>query len=152
MNDISIMNYPFNTVILLKNNTSWYESSLLSGFFGLLGVFVGFIINRLNDYLKEKADLDRYEYALLSKTKNHLEQDDPNFEKVDEFIHQLLPDLRFAKLNSSKLIFNSLMNIKEGNDYSGEKAEITKRLNYLKKGGIVSRIGLELKTLFASSR
>jgi len=136
MNDISVMTLPLNSFILIKDNTNWFESQPASV---LLGVFIAFIINKIDDYRKEKADLDRYEYALLSKTKNILEQESKNINHINALVLRLLQDLRFAKLESSKLIFNSLTKAEKGDDYSSEKREIEARLNHLKRG-LVSRI------------
>jgi hypothetical protein len=145
MSDISVMSLPFNSVILIKeSSTSLFESKTFSV---LLGVIIAFILKMIDDYRRERVDLDRYEYTILIKTKNILENNSTNVRYINAFMLQLLRDLRFVKLESSKLIFNSLIKVAQGsNDLEKEKEEIKTRLDYLKLG-FISKIESKFKSL-----
>lgn len=133
MGDISIMGLPFNTVILMKNATNWYESPLFSG---LIGVVVGFALTGIRDYFKGKKELNQYEYFLLSKAKDVLHSNSEIIEeKIDELVDELRSDLRPTKVASSRIIFDSLLKARKGEDYSEGIGKINDRLINLRGGG-----------------
>lgn len=142
MSEMSAMLLPFSTVILQTNDPQWYDTKTFSV---VVGVLIGFIINKIDTYFKEKAELDRYEYAVLSKTENILENRSKNEKYINAFMLRLIQDLRFAKLESSKPILNSLTKALDGNNDIQEKTEITNRLTYLKEGSLISRNTSKLK-------
>ncbi|HII95910.1 MAG TPA: hypothetical protein HA367_09320 [Candidatus Methanofastidiosum sp.] len=142
MNDISVMGFPFNTVLILKSSAYWYESPLLSG---LLGVIVGFALTGMRDYFKGRKELNQYEYFLLSKTQDILENSKAQKENIDKFVDEFYSDLRSAKLGSSKMVFDSLLKARKGIDYSDEKGKIDARLKSLRKKGPICRLKSLLK-------
>jgi len=134
-NDSLILVPSLNTIIIiLKNATSWYNSPVIAT---LLGIIIGFIINLLNDRIKEKKELDRYEYFILSKTKDIVKSNQINTKIVENFVFKLYTDLRFPKLDSSEIIIDLLKNAKEGGPYQIELDKIDIRLEKLKRGRIV---------------
>ena len=92
------------TVLAIKSNT-WYESPVIAT---LLGFFLSFFVNILNNHFKEKKELQHYEYLLLKETKEILElniTDKTN--RIDNFLSRFYNDLRFTKLSSMRLIRDS---------------------------------------------
>jgi DNA-binding transcriptional MerR regulator len=125
------MNLPLNTVVILKGGANWYESPLFSG---LIGVIMGFALTGIKDFLKDKKELNQYEYLLLNKTKDILNiKDEKLEEKIDDLVDELRVDLRSTKLHSSAIIFDSLLKAREGEDYSEGLTKINTRLNNLRK-------------------
>jgi MFS superfamily sulfate permease-like transporter len=121
-------------VIILKNVTSWYNSPVIAT---LLGIIIGFIINLLNDRIKEKKELDRYEYFILSKTKDIVKSNQVNTKIVENFVFKLYTDLRFPKLDSNKMIIDLLKKAKEGGSYQTELDKIDIRLEKLNRRRII---------------
>ena len=144
MNDISAISLPFNTVVLIKSSTNWYDSTLFSG---MVGVVIGFLMNKIFDNIKERRELDRYEYTLLSKTKELIKENPINDANIDFFVNQLYPDLRFVKLGSSKIITSTLLKAKQGDDYSIEIEAIVARIRILKQNGLISKFQINISNI-----
>jgi len=134
-------------LIVTKSNTDIYNSPLISGLLGIFGVFVGFLLYKLDNYLKERKELRQYEYILLSKTKYLL--DENNATEIKEFLDDLKIDLKAQKLRSFKMILDKLAKVLKSEINSSDRDEIDARLNQLKKNGLVTRICTSIKDFFS---
>jgi len=124
--------FPANLTIQVVNNELWYNSPLLGVIVGALLVF---LINILYSQLQERNELKRYEYTLLSMTKDLLNRplDDETEKEIKDFVDKIHPDLRFSKLKSSKLITDALSKYRRGKNNSGERTEIDNRIKEIRK-------------------
>ena len=130
--------FPANLTIQVVSNGKelWYNSPLISS---LLGVIVGAVLmvlaNILNSRLQERTELERYEYTLLSITKDLLNRplNDETKKEINDFVDKLPPDLRFSKIKSGKLITYALLKARNGEDKSEEIAKIDTRIKDIKK-------------------
>ena len=147
MGDISVMGLPFNTIVILKSGTNWFESPLFSG---LIGVLVGFALTGIKDHFKGKNELDQYEYFLLSRIKDILETNNIEIKnkKIDDLVDEIRSDLRSTKLESSKIAFDLLMKARKGEEYSEGMEIINTRLASLRKGGYFHRIRLKFNKIW----
>jgi len=94
-----------------------------------------FLTNILYSRLQERSELKRYEYTLLSMTKDLLNRplDDKTEKEIEEFVDKINLDLRFFKLKSSKLITDALLKAMGGKNNSEERTEIDNRLKKIRK-------------------
>lgn len=124
--------FPANLTIQVVNKELWYNSPLLGV---MVGATLMFLANILYSRLQEKTELKRYEYNLLSMTKDLLNRpiDVKTEKETKEFIDKIYPDLRFSKLKSSKLIIDALLKAREGKKNSEERTEIDNRLKKIRK-------------------
>jgi capsular polysaccharide biosynthesis protein len=130
--------FPANLTIQIVSNGKelWYNSPLISS---LLGVIVGAVLmvlaNILNSRLKERTELERYEYTLLSITKDLLNRppNDETQKEINDFVDKIYPDLRFSKIKSSKLIIDALIKAMNGDDKSEKMTKIDNRIKEIKK-------------------
>ena len=133
----------FDIVILPIKSNSWYESPVIAA---LLGFFLAFATNIINDQLKERKELTRYEYILLKETQDILESSKPDKKRdIDDFLAKFYTDLRFTKLDSMILIKDSLDKARKNEDFSSEKKRINTRLRKLIDEGIISKIKNEIR-------
>ena len=120
----------------MANNELWYNSPLISALLGvIIGAMLTFLTNILYSRLQERSELKRYEYTLLSMTKDLLNRplDDKTEKEIEEFVDKINLDLRFFKLKSSKLITDALLKAREGKKNSEERTEIDNRLKKIRK-------------------
>lgn len=124
--------FPANLTIQVVNKELWYNSPLLGV---IVGATLMLLANILYSRLQEKTELKRYEYNLLSMTKDILNRpiDVKTEKETKEFIDKIYPDLRFSKLKSSKLIIDALLKAREGKKNSEERTEIDSRLKKIRK-------------------
>lgn len=130
--------FPANLTIQIVSNGKelWYNSPLISS---LLGVIVGAVLmvlaNILNSRLQERTELKRYEYTLLSITKDLLNRppNDETKKEINDFVDKIYPDLRFSKIKSSKLIIDALVKAMNGDDKSEKMTKIDNRIKEIKK-------------------
>ncbi len=125
----------FGDIIFINQNggSPFYNSPLISGLIGLLGVYLGF-------WLKERNESSNYEFYLLSKTKDLLDTKPINISEIIKFYNELHFDLKARKLKSSKIITSALLNAKNNKPHSIEDDKIKARLKELSEGGILSKI------------
>lgn len=129
-------------LIVTKSNTDMYNSDLIAGLLGIFGVVVGFLLYKLDNYLKERKELHQYEYLLLSRTKYLL--NDKNVNEIKKFFDDLKIDLKAQKLRSFKMILDKLAKALKNEINSSDEEEIDVRLAQL-KSGLVTRIRSKLK-------
>jgi uncharacterized membrane protein YgaE (UPF0421/DUF939 family) len=124
--------FPANLTIEVVNNELWYNSPLLGV---IVGAMLVFLINILYSRLQERNELKRYEYTLLSKTKDLLKRplDDETEKEIKDFVDKIYPDLRLSKLKSSKLITDALSKDRRGKNNSEERTEIDNRIKEIRK-------------------
>jgi hypothetical protein len=122
------------TIVIEKTGTTWLNSPVIAAF---LGFMLGFAANRLNEHFKEKKEIDRYEYFVLSKAKDIVDSSKINEKNVENFIFKLYMDLRFSKLKSSELVISLFKKAKNNESYQDELTKINLRLKKLRKGGII---------------
>ena len=124
--------FPANLTIQVVNNELWYNSPLLGVIVGALLVL---LINILYSRLQERNELERYEYTLLSMTKDLLNRplDDETEKEIKDFVDKIYPDLRFSKLKSSKLITDALSKDRRGENNSEERTKIDDRIKEIRK-------------------
>jgi hypothetical protein len=124
--------FPANLTIQVVNNELWYNSPLLGVIVGALLVL---LINILYSRLQERNELERYEYTLLSMTKDLLNRplDDETEKEIKDFVDKIYPDLRFSKLKSSKLITDALSKDRRGENKSEERTKIDDRIKEIRK-------------------
>ena len=124
--------FPANLTVQVVNNELWYNSPLLGVIVGALLVF---LINILYSRLQERNELKRYEYTLLSMTKDLLNRplDDKTEKEIEDFVDKIYSDLRFSKLKSSNLITDALLKAMRGKNKSEERTEIDNRLKKIRK-------------------
>ena len=124
--------FPANLTIQVVNNELWYNSPLLGVIVGALLVL---LINILYSRLQERNELERYEYTLLSMTKDLLNRplDDETEKEIKDFVDKIYPDLRFSKLKSSKLITDALSKARRDKNNSEERTEIDNRIKEIRK-------------------
>lgn len=127
----------YDVINIPLKNTNWLQSPIYAT---LLGFLMAFFANFINDKIKEEKDLKQYEYILLKTTQDLLEQDVRDVKAINAFMAEFRTNLRFAKLESMKLIIDSLIKAKDGSDSSSEKKKIDERLKKLGKRGIIARI------------
>lgn len=128
--------FPANLTIQVANNELWYNSPLISALLGvIIGAMLTFLTNILYSRLQERSELKRYEYTLLSMTKDLLNRplDDKTEKEIEEFVDKINLDLRFFKLKSSKLITDALLKAMGGKNNSEERTEIDNRLKKIRK-------------------
>jgi len=128
--------FPANLTIQVANNELWYNSPLISALLGvIIGAMLTFLTNILYSRLQERSELKRYEYTLLSMTKDLLNRplDDKTEKEIEEFVDKIYLDLRFFKLKSSKLITDALLKARKGKKNSEERTEIDNRLKKIRK-------------------
>jgi hypothetical protein len=130
-------------IIIQKSETNFYNSPVIAA---LLGFSLAFIANIVNDHRKEKKELDRYEYFILSKTKDIIESDQINSKMVENFVFKLYTDLRFSKLESSQVVIDLLKKSNEDDESNQAKMDkVDSRLRKLKEGGTISQIKAKIK-------
>ena len=124
--------FPANLTIQVVNNELWYNSPLLGVIVGALLVL---LINIRYSRLQERNELERYEYTLLSMTKDLLNRplDDETEKEIKDFVDKIYPDLRFSKLKSSKLITDALSKDRRGENNSEERTKIDDRIKEIRK-------------------
>ena len=124
--------FPANLTIQLVNNELWYNSPLIGV---IVGATLMLLANILYSRLQEKTELKRYEYNLLSMTKDLLNRpsDDETEKEIKEFVDKMNPDLRFSKLKSSKLITDALLKARRGKNNLEERTEIDNRLKEIRE-------------------
>jgi len=128
--------FPANLTIQVANNELWYNSPLISALLGvIIGAMLTFLTNILYSRLQERSELKRYEYTLLSMTKDLLNRplDDKTEKEIKEFVDKIYPDLRFSKLKSSKLITDALLKAMRGKNNSEESSEIDNQIKKIRK-------------------
>ena len=128
--------FPANLTIQLVNNVLWYNSPLISVLLGvIIGALLTFLTNILYSGLQERRELKRYEYTLLSVTKDLLNRplDDKTEKEIEDFVDKLYPDLRFSKLKSSELITDALLKAMRGINNSKESTEIDNKIKKIRK-------------------
>ncbi|MEA2074399.1 MAG: hypothetical protein U9O85_01490 [Euryarchaeota archaeon] len=128
--------FPANLSIQVVNNELWYNSPLFSTLLGvIIGAMLVFLTNILYSRLQERNELKRYEYTLLSRTKDLLNRplDDKTEKEIKDFVDKLYPDLRFSKLKSSKLITDALLKAMRGKSNSEESSEIDNQIKKIRK-------------------
>jgi len=128
--------FPANLTIQLVNNELWYNSPLISVLLGvIIGALLTFLTNILYSGLQERRELKRYEYTLLSMTKDLLNRplDDKTKKEIKDFVDKIYPDLRFSKLKSSKLIVGALLKAEKGESNLEERTGIDNRIKKIRK-------------------
>jgi hypothetical protein len=128
--------FPANLTIQLVNNELWYNSPLISVLLGvIIGALLTFLTNILYLGLQERRELKRYEYTLLSTTKDLLNRhlDDKTEKEIKDFVDKIHPDLRFSKLKSSELITDALLKAMRGINNSEESTEIDNKIKKIIK-------------------
>lgn len=128
--------FPANLTIQVVNNELWYNSPLISALLGvIIGAMLTFLTNILYSRLQERNELNRYEYTLLSMTKDFLNRplDDKTKKEIKDFVDKISPDLRFSKLKSSKLITDALLKAMRGKNDSEESTEIDNQIKKIRK-------------------
>ncbi|MGB7002569.1 MAG: hypothetical protein WBE22_11310 [Halobacteriota archaeon] len=121
--------FPANLTIQVVNKELWYNSPLIGV---IVGATLMLLANILYSRLQEKTELKRYEYNLLSMTKDLLNRpsDDGTEKEIKEFVDKMYLDLRFSKLKSRKWITDALLKARRGKNNSEERTEID---NMIKK-------------------
>lgn len=122
---------PGNFTIEVVVNQSWYDSPL----FGVVvGAAITFIFSILYSLWKEKGELDRYEYNLLSTTYDLIggTLDEAKKSEIEKCVHHIVTDLRSHKIKSIVIIRDALAKTLKGEDNSGEKRKIKERIDKLK--------------------
>lgn len=101
----------------------------------IVGAVLMVLANILNSRLKERTELERYEYTLLSITKDLLNRppNDETKKEINDFVDKIYPDLRFSKIKSSKLIIDALIKDRNGDDKSEKMTKIDNRIKEIKK-------------------
>ena len=124
--------FPANLTIQVVNNELWYNSPLLGV---IVGAMLVFLINILYSRLQERSELKRYEYTLLSMTKDLLNRplDDKTGKEIKDFVDKIYLDLRFSKLKSSKLIIGALLKAEKGESNLEERTGIDNRIKKIRK-------------------
>ena len=124
--------FPANLTIQVVNKELWYNSPLIGV---IVGATLMLLANILYSRLQEKTELKRYEYNLLSMTKDLLNRpsDDETEKEIKEFVDKMYPDLRFSKLKSSKLITDALSKDRRGENNSEERTKIDDRIKEIRK-------------------
>jgi len=124
--------FPANLTIEVVNNELWYNSPLLGV---IVGAMLVFLTNILYSRLQERSELKRYEYTLLSMTKDLLNRplDDKTEKEIKAFVDKIYPDLRFSKLKSSKLIIGALLKAEKGESNLEEITGIDNRIKKIRK-------------------
>ena len=124
--------FPANLTIEVVNNELWYNSPLLGV---IVGAMLVFLTNILYSRLQERSELKRYEYTLLSMTKDLLNRplDDKTETEIKAFVDKIYPDLRFSKLKSSKLIIGALLKAEKGESNLEEITGIDNRIKKIRK-------------------
>jgi len=124
--------FPANLTIQVVNKELWYNSPLIGV---IVGATLMLLANILYSRLQEKTELKRYEYNLLSMTKDLLNRpsDDETEKEIKEFVDKMNPDLRFSKLKSSKLITDALLKARRGKNNLEERTEIDNRLKEIRE-------------------
>lgn len=126
-----------------KEQDVWYNSVLISS---LLSFALGVILTFIGEYIilnhKERKEMEKYEYYLLSTTldflvgikevSNHTEVEIMK-ENLRKFLKDLSSDIRFFKLDSSQNIIDALKKGYQNEDFSKEIVMINERRNELKK-------------------
>jgi hypothetical protein len=128
--------FPTNLTIQVVNNELWYNSPLISSLLGvIIGAMLMFLTNILYSRLQEKTELKRYEYTLLSMTKDLLNRplDDKTGKEIKDFVDKIYLDLRFSKLKSSKLIVGALLKAEKGESNLEERTGIDNRIKKIRK-------------------
>jgi uncharacterized membrane-anchored protein YhcB (DUF1043 family) len=128
--------FPANLTIQLVNNELWHNSPLISVLLGvIIGALFTFLTNIIYSGLQERRELKRYEYTLLSMTKDLLNRhlDDKTEKEIEDFVDKIYPDLRFSKLKSSKLITDALLKAMRGINNSKESIEIDNQIKKITK-------------------
>jgi hypothetical protein len=128
--------FPANLTIQVVSNSDglWYNSPLIGV---IVGAMLMFLTNILYSRLQERNELKRYEYTLLSMTKDLLNRplDDKTKKEIKDFIDKIYLDLRFPKLKSSKWITDALLKTMRSKNNSEERTKIDDRINEIKKTG-----------------
>ena len=124
--------FPANLTIQVVNKELWYNSPLIGV---IVGATLMLLANILYSRLQEKTELKRYEYNLLSMTKDLLNRpsDDETEKEIKEFVDKMYQDLRFSKLKSSKLITDALLKARRDKNNSEERTEIDNRIKEIRK-------------------
>lgn len=124
--------FPANLTIQVVNKELWYNSPLIGV---IVGATLMLLANILYSRLQEKTELKRYEYNLLSMTKDLLNRpsDDETEKEIKEFVDKICPDLRFSNLKSSKLITDALLKARRDKNNSEERTEIDNRIKEIRK-------------------
>ena len=128
--------FPTNLTIQVVNNKLWYNSPLISALLGvIIGAMLTFLTNILYSRLQERNELKRYEYTLLSVTKDLLNRplDDKTEKEIKDFVDKIYSDLRFSKLKSSNLITDALLKAMRGKNKSKESTEIDNQIKKIRK-------------------
>jgi hypothetical protein len=124
--------FPANLTIQVVNKELWYNSPLIGV---IVGATLMLLANILYSRLQEKTELKRYEYNLLSMTKDLLNRpsDDGTEKEIKEFVDKMYLDLRFSKLKSRKWITDALLKARRGKNNSEERTEIDNRIKKIRK-------------------
>jgi hypothetical protein len=125
-----------------KEQDVWYNSILVSSLLSFtLGVILTFFGEYFIFYYKERKELERYEYYLLSTTLDLLskinEVDNPqevSAIKTDfkNLLNDVFSDIRFFKLNSSQKIIDALKKGYQNKNVSEEIDQIKNQRNEIK--------------------
>lgn len=130
---INNQSLPTNLTIQVVSNSKelWYDSTLIAT---LLGVVVGAVLTVLFSRLRERTELKRYEYNLLSTTVDLLSKPlNTEIEKeIKDFVDKTYPDLRFTQIKSGHLMRDALLKAKKGEDYSEEMKKITTQIKNIR--------------------
>ena len=126
--------FPANLTIQVVSNSDglWYNSPLIGV---IVGAMLMFLTNILYSRLLERNELKRYEYTLLSMTKDLLNRplDDNTEKEIKDFVDKIYLDLRFSKLKSSKWITDALLKAMRGKNDSEESTEIDNQIKKIRK-------------------
>lgn len=123
-------------VFPLKND-SWLDSPV---FAALVGFLLAHAMNIINNYFREKSEMEHYEYLVLRETKDIIEKKSKTKEDLDKFLAKLYTDLRFTKLKSFNMVVDSLNMLMKNEIPSAESKKIDDRLIKISQEGLISKI------------
>ena len=123
-------------VFPLKSD-SWLDSPV---FAALVGFLLAHAMNIINNYFREKSEMEHYEYLVLRETKDIIEKKSKTREDLDKFLAKLYTDLRFTKLKSFNMVVDSLNMLMKNEIPLAESKKIDDRLSRIRQEGLISKI------------